>query len=675
MRPARALTLSALVSSLATVVARAEEPTDDPPVVEIEVHGARPAAARDHVRTRELFESGTHQTGSDLMRTVPGVFITQHSGEGKAHQIFFRGFDAVHGQDLEISVGGVPVNEVSNIHGQGYSDLHFLMPEIVERVVALPGSLDATQGDFAVAGSLRYELGYPEQGVTAKVGTGSFGARRAFLAYHPAPAPAETFGAVELYESDGFGPARASERASLVLQWQAPLGHHLSLRALGTVYGATFGSAGVLRQRDIDEGLVSRLGSYDPTQGGDSKRSQLALEIGHSDESWRFEALPYFVFRSLSLRSNYTGALQFPETGDSTAQGNDALTVGLTSRVERQLRLLSRGDVLALGVSVRRDDIEQTQSTTALPPAVDARVRALHAGAYADLGLRPSQRILLHAALRTDALAFDVDDRVAGVTRASSGHFFGPKLSADILVVPGLVAFAGYGRGFRSPQARSLGDGESTPFTRVDSAEAGLRYHDGGRFSAHVAAFGSALEDDLVFDETSSRNEPAPATRRVGAAIDLFARGSHGFVSGCGSSYSRATFSEGDARFSRGEAVPYVPLWVLRCDMGAHPRLVELAGSALTAHLGISFGALLERPLPYGERGSDVFVVDARTGLGHGDVAFHLDVRNVFDTAWNDGEFVYASAFPDVPASAVPQRHVTAGEPRSVFATVTVHLR
>ena len=98
---------------------------------EVVVQGTRaPRSASEITLDRPLLEAAPHRTASDLLLLVPGLTVTQHSGEGKAHQIFFRGFDAVHGQDLEIWAGGAPVNDVSNIHGQGYADLHFLMPEV-----------------------------------------------------------------------------------------------------------------------------------------------------------------------------------------------------------------------------------------------------------------------------------------------------------------------------------------------------------------------------------------------------------------------------------------------------------------------------------------------------------------------------------------------------------------
>src|SRR5688572_310593 len=141
--------------------------------LEIVVIGEPPVRSAGEARIdRDVLEAAPARSGSDLLRRVPGMFVSQHSGEGKGHQLFFRGFDAVHGQDLEVSVGGVPVNEVSNVHGQGYADLHFVIPEVVHRIEARPGALRADQGDFAVAGSVLYDLGYDQAGVTVSAGLG-----------------------------------------------------------------------------------------------------------------------------------------------------------------------------------------------------------------------------------------------------------------------------------------------------------------------------------------------------------------------------------------------------------------------------------------------------------------------------------------------------------------------
>jgi hypothetical protein len=204
-RPVARLAACALVAHGAAHA----EPEPEPQTVVVRAR-AQPASASDTVLDRRALEATPHRNGSELLREVPGVFVTQHGGEGKAQQLFFRGFDAEHGQDIEIWAGGAPVNEVSNIHGQGYADLYFLIPEVVEEIHSQPGTYDPRQGDFAVAGSLDFRLGLSEPGMTLAASAGNFGTRRYLLAYHPKDADSQTFGAFELYSTDGFGPSRAA---------------------------------------------------------------------------------------------------------------------------------------------------------------------------------------------------------------------------------------------------------------------------------------------------------------------------------------------------------------------------------------------------------------------------------------------------------------------------------
>ena len=229
-----------------------------------------PASASDTVIDRRQLDAVPHPNGSQLLREVPGVYISAHGGEGKAQQIFFRGFDADHGQDIEMWAGGAPINEVSNIHGQGYADLYFLIPEVVEEIHSQPGTYDPRQGDFAVAGSLGFRLGYAEPGMTVKASAGNFGTRRYLLAYHPEGADSQTFGAFELYSTDGFGPSRAARRASAIGQLTHDFGGGVSGRVLAQTYAGRFDSAGVLRRGDIESGEVERFDTYDSKQGGSS---------------------------------------------------------------------------------------------------------------------------------------------------------------------------------------------------------------------------------------------------------------------------------------------------------------------------------------------------------------------------------------------------------------------
>jgi hypothetical protein len=365
------------------------------PAARVNIWGeAPPRSASETVIDERVLRAAPHRNASELMQVVPGVFVSQHSGEGKAHQIFFRGFDAVHGQDVELWAGGAPVNEVSNIHGQGYADLHFMIPEVVRQIQSTPGVYDPRQGDFAVAGTLRFELGYAEPGVTATAALGSFGRRRYFMAYHPEAMTEQTFAAFELESTDGFGPSRAARHGSAIAQVRHDFGD-ISARVLASTYAGRFDSAGVLPLTDIDGGGVDRLGTYDRKQGGYSSRTQLVLELSEraasepgqgEPERWSLE--PYVVFRSLRLRSNYTGFLSSSE-GDSIQQLNEATTLGASAWYRRRLPLFSERDGVEAGVSLRSDGIRQSQHRLSLLndrvtddaqlPGIDANVRGTDA--------------------------------------------------------------------------------------------------------------------------------------------------------------------------------------------------------------------------------------------------------------------------------------------------------
>jgi iron complex outermembrane receptor protein len=669
---------------------------------------APPRSASTTVIEERVLRAAPHRNASELMQVVPGVFVSQHSGEGKAHQIFFRGFDAAHGQDVEIWAGGAPLNEVSNVHGQGYADLHFLIPEVVRQIQSVPGVYDPRQGDFAVAGTLRFELGYSEPGVTAKASLGSFGRRRYFMAYRPETAPPGTFAAFELESSDGFGRARAARHGSAIAQVERDVGS-ISARFMASTYAGRFGSAGVLRLADIESGSVDRFDSYDPEQGGTSSRTQLVLELRERAdavapgvsaelEPERWSLSPYAVFRSLRLRSNFTGFLTSPE-GDSTQQLNEAMTLGANGSYRRRLELFSERDSLEAGVSLRSDAIRQSQHRLSsandrvtddeLTPGIDARVRATDAAGYLDLALHPLPRLTLRGGLRADALSYLTEDEggdARGQARSALGAQLSKRGTADVVVLPGLHALVSYGEGFRSPQARSLGDGETTPFTRVVSLEGGLRFRHEEMLSASLAFFYTRLSDDLVFDPTTARNELVPSTRRVGGALNVSFEPLPTLVASGSVTYARASFEDDLGQYRQGDLLPYVPQLVARADaaftptfgdvlsLGALPPLGALSSlGALRSHFGLAATYIARRPLPYGEFGHDALLFDARAALRLGPLETGIDLYNLFDAGRYDGEFVYASAFGDA-ASLVPERHVTVGAPRSLVWTLTLFI-
>lgn len=646
----------------------------------------RPSSASDTTIGRDVLGAAPHKTASDLMGTVPGVFVTQHSGQGKAHQIFFRGFDAQHGQDIEISAGGIPVNEVSNVHGQGYADVHFLMPELVLNLHAKPGSYAASQGDFAVAGSLDFELGYTEPGVTAAVTVGMFGEKRLFLAYHPKNAPDETFAAFEGQTTDGFGPARASRRVGGVGQVLFPITEKLDARILATGYASRFDSAGVLTLKDVLSTDSDPFATYDANQGGDSVRFSGLTELRSHDEEARdtFALAPFVVVRHLRLRHDFTGFLVDPQNGDTTEQVNDAKTFGLKTHYQRKFELFSKRDHIEVGAYTRADWIDQTELRIAQVDShttktlVDAEIQATNIAGYVEAEATAWKRVRLNLGVRVDGLFFSALDRTlqdAGAERSAMGFHIGKKASLDVLPVTGLHLFASYGDGFRSPQARSLSNGETAPFAEVLSFEGGARYSRGPELDLSAAVFHTRLSSDLVFDEAVARNEPVPATARTGFLAAVTARPVPWFTSSTSATFSHAEFTEGDAENEEGDLVPYAPQVVIRSDMRASIPVATFLDRKLVVNLGTGLSFLGARPLPFGDFGRDVFLLDATAGVRFQEGEIRLDVFNMLDSRYFDGEFVYASNFEQGgPATRVPQRHVTVGSPATLFVTFAAYI-
>lgn len=639
---------------------------------------APPKTASDTTVDKKTLEAAPHRTASDLLVTVPGFSVSQHGGEGKAHQIFFRGFDAVHGQDVELWAGGAPVNDVSNVHGQGYADLHFLPPELVLRVRATPGAYDVRQGDFAVAGTVRFDLGLDHEGAFAKVSRGSFGTSRLFLGYRPKGAGEETFAAFEAYETSGFGPSRAATRVSGTAQGTYALGDFAEARVLASTYAGRFESAGVVLFRDVETRKIDRFATYDPKQGGASTRSQLVVELRSQTpgEASRWSITPYVVLRSMTLRQNYTGYLDDPQDGDSLQQLHRATTVGATAGHVFPARVFSARDALEIGVATRTDVFRQGQNRLAstddrvTKAEVDAKGRVTTVGGFVEHVSRPHGRVTLRLGLRTDGVATTVEDQ--GIARSAQGTHFGKKALGAVRLADGLVASVAYGEGFRSPQARSVSEGERTPFTTVTSYEAGLRYGD-KKLGASLAGFRTSLSDDLVFDQSTGRNERVPGTARTGVAFEGSARPTSRLVTNVSFTYTRAVFREGDARVTEGSLLPYVPQVVARTDFSYRPHLGTVAGKPLEGRIGWGLSHLGRRPMLYGEFGHDVTLVDTTAGLALDRVELGADVYNALDARWFDGEFTFASRWdPAVQPTLTPTRHVTMGPPRTVLVTLTL---
>ncbi len=644
-----------------------------------------PKAASESTIAREVIAIAPKSGAVDLLRLIPGLVASQHSGEGKAHQLFLRGFDAVHGQDVELEVGGIPVNQVSHLHALGYADLNFLIPEVVHAIHVTEGSYRADQGDFAVAGSVRFDLGMEEQGVQLGATAAQFGQQRLFAGFRPGDSP-ETFAAAELARGEGYGQQRAYGRASVLAQAVTRLsvldGRPLELRALLGSYTARFDSPGVVRE---DAEQAGRIGFFDasaPGQGGSASRHQLLLgaELTHAGAArTRFEA--FGVLSGLRLRNNFTGYVSDPR-GDGLEQTQDSTTLGVRAEHRRRLSLLSRPLQLSLGVGARRDDLTQSQrhyrdsDGLAFAQDIDAEVTQTDVWTWAESELALGRWKLLLGG-RADALGFEVFDALAfpnagegllpGYARSAFGVHLGLKAGVMRLLGERWQLFANYGDGFRSPQARSLNEGERAPFVNVRGGELGARYG-GERLAVNGALFSSYVANDFFFDHTVGTTTFLGPTLRSGASLTAQAMPVTGLLASLSGTFAHAFVTK------TGALLPYFAPLVARADVG-YERAVQLFSLPLKLSAGTGLTLIGPRPLPFDEFSRTVFLTDLGVGARSGPVGLRLEARNLFDARWRDGEFVYPSRFdPNAPASLLPARHFTAGNPRTFSVTLELFL-
>jgi TonB family protein len=666
------------------------------------------------------------QNASELLKLAPGILLTNEGGEGHAEQVFLRGFDAREGQDIEFTVGGVPINESGNLHGNGYSDTHFIIPEIVERLRVVEGPFDPRQGNYAVAGSADYALGLEKRGLTAAYTTGSFNTERALVMWGPKGESTHTFAAAEAYKTDGFGQNRNAERATAYAQYESAIPGG-SWRVTGQVYTTDYHSAGVLREADYEAGRLGFFDTYDSGQGGDAFRASVAADLEKKSGDTLLGQQVFVVKRTMRLREDFTGYLldvqepwqtAHPQRGDLLDLDVDETTVGARGFARIEKPLLGHTQQLELGYFARYDQAggeQQRLSPVTLQPYrtdTDLQSNLGDLGLYAAVNLRPLDWMALRGGLRADVFAFDVNDLCAHQTidmPATGPQALPPPLDASCLdqldhgihVEPNVrsdtaatsllpkasvllgpfahVTFsASYGQGVRSIDPSYITQDVATPFASVRAYEGGAAYAGpAGPFTlvARSVFFATHVDKDYVFDQTVGRNVIGVGTTRTGWVGAVRATGDW-LDESANVTFVKSTYDDTHL------LVPYVPDIVVRSDTAVwHDLPFKLAREALRGSLGAGVTYVGQRPLPFGALSDTIFTVDVHGSLAWSAYEIGLTVTNLLDTRYRLSEFNYVSNFnpdgpgaPSGPPSFVPGRLFTAGAPRAVFAHFAINL-
>ena len=673
-----------------TAVAGASDDAGEGPA-EIVVQGERAdieAASRVHVGRREL-QLRRRLRPADVLEAVPGLFAVQHAGGGKANQYFLRGFDADHGTDVAFFVDGMPVNLVSHAHGQGFTDFHFLIPELVVGLDAYKGPYYAAFGNFATAGAVNLRLAEAFRESQALVTVGQYGVLRGVVI--ESPELGDRFRAVvaaEVFHDDGpFQNPEDLTRVNLFGRVTHDFGPRSKASLTWMSYGSNWNGSGQLPARAIcGEGeagaappesvgrpCMDRFGYVDPSQGGAAQRHGVALSLSTASTDADLTAMAYLTRSNLALHSNFTFFRDDPDRGDAIEQNDDRVLAGFDVRVRKHVHFRGTKLSTTAGIQTRLDVVDnalrRAEDRVRLDDRTLARVRESALGAFVEESATLNRYVRFVVGLRADRLDVDVDERVR---RSDSGtraaHRISPKWMAIVSPLPFLDFFVDYGRGFHSNDARGavLRYDPARLITPAVGYEIGTRIHPVAELALTAAGFLLDLESELVWSGDEGTTEAAGATRRYGLEVGARYRLSSWLFADVDATFASASFRV-DA--GNGRAVPLAPRRTLTAGIGARPTLGDF-----TPFASLRLRAMAARPAieDASLTSAGFTLVNASAGVRWRNVEAGLDVENLLDQTWREVSFAAESRLR-YEAAPVTGIHYSPGWPRTAMGRFAVY--
>ncbi|HEY6601453.1 MAG TPA: TonB-dependent receptor [Xanthobacteraceae bacterium] len=613
----------------------------------------------------------------EALEVVPGLIVTQHSGEGKANQYFLRGFNLDHGTDLAIRIDGMPVNMPTHGHGQGYADINFLIPELIRSVYVRKGPYYADVGDFSSAGSVEIDYLNKLPKNIAEMTFGSFGYQRGLAAGSTVVGAGTLLTAIESVRYNGpwVVPDNVRKVNGVMRYSQGTATDGLTLTAMA--YSNAWNSTDQVAQRAIDLGIIDRFGTLDPTDGGVSSRFSLSGNFAHSSEYGQSNLSAYIVRSDLQLYNNFTNFLDNPVNGDQFNQLDRRTLGGFDARHSFDWRLGGLETQTRVGVRSRYDDIHvglfKTEQRALLSTVREDRVQEGNVGIWTDTTTRWNDWLRTTVGIREDVFAGRVlsdtpensGNAQASITSPKAGIVLGPWYKTEF------YGNAGYGLHSNDIRGATITVDpidKVTPQDRVPllvrskGAELGIRTKAIEGLTSSVAVFVLDFDSELLFVGDAGTTEASRPSRRVGVEWTNKYKPVSWLTFDLDVAYTRARFTDFDLA---GDRIPGAPAWIA-------------SGAVTFGNETGWFGALKGRyfgPRPLIEDDSvhslSSLIFNARAGYRFDNgLRLQLDVLNLFNAKTNQIEYYYLSRLPGEPIGGVADRHVHPAEPLAVRLTL-----
>ena len=633
----------------------------------------QPKLSAMNVISKIDLETTPVNSSQEILRKVPGLFIGQHAGGGKAEQIFLRGFDIDHGTDIAISVDGMPVNMVSHAHGQGYADLHFVIPETVEKIDFGKGTYYANKGDFATAGYVAFQTKDKIGKSSVGLEVGQFNTTRTVGLFNLLgnQKTQSAYIATEYILADGpFDSPQNFNRINLLGKYSAILNDNSKFSISASRFSSKWDTSGQIPQRLIDNGTISRFGAVDDTEGGKTSRTNFNASLSKPiDENSFLKANAFYSNYEFELYSNFTFFLNDPINGDQIKQKENRYIYGINAELNQKTKLNDVDVLLQFGGGFRADATKDTELShtlnrrTVLENIKLGDIDESNLFAYLNSEINFG-KLMINPALRLDYFKFNYQDKLTAnyKTQSESKFKFSPKLNFIYSQNNNLQFFIKSGVGFHSNDTRVVvqNSGKQILPTAVGT-DVGTIWKPFPKLILNAALWHLYLEQEFVFVGDAGIVEPSGQSRRMGAELGLRYQLNDWlyFDADANCTYARSIDE------SKGQ--DYIPL---------APDFTATGGFSFQKINGFS-GGIRSRYLksrPANEDNSIVakgyFVSDLNVNYQYKNVNFGIAVENIFNTEWNETQFATESRLQDETKS-VEEIHLTPGTPFFMKGKIT----
>lgn len=634
----------------------------------------------DHTTEGQILRVDLNKTpvnsAQDLLRKVPGLFIAQHAGGGKAEQIFLRGFDNDHGTDIRISADGMPVNIVSHAHGQGYADLHFMIPELVSGIDFGKGSYQADKGDFNTSGYVDFHTRDVLEQSMLKVEGGSFNTARMlgmFNILHDSKHLQNAYVAGEYSFTNGpFDVQQRFNRLNLFAKYSGRIGPNTTMKFEASTFSSNWNASGQIPERAVSMGLIGRFGSIDTTEGGNTSRSNLLLGIQSKIGNRELNSTFYYSRYKFNLYSNFTFYLEHPDRGDEIQQVDDRDIYGMDHSITLNYHLGNSDLSWKSGLGMRYDNIHNlelsqvSQRDTLNERLAWGRATEVNMNAYSALEWKINKFTFLPG-LRLDWFSFNYFDRL-NPSKGQQGAIaakLSPKFNVFYDANEYLRFFFKTGLGFHSNDVRDavLQNGKQV-LPGFFNTDLGIKIKALDGLYISPALWYSYLHNEFVWNGDGGGVSDVGATRRLGADLSLRYQPLSWLYLDADMNYARPRL----VGAPRGEN--YVEL---------APTLTGTGGLSVQIPCGLTanirYRYMHDRPANEDNSltARGYFVNDLLLGYNKKHWGINMQVQNLFNVKWNEATFAETTRLKGEAPQGVNEITFTPGTP--VFFKVGANLK